>query len=290
MDWSRAAAIFTQPFATLGNAPVSLATITQFIVLLILVTLASRVTRRVLRRRVLPRTRLATGLQEAAARISSYLVLVLGFMIALSTMGFDLTSLTVLAGSLGIGIGFGLQVIFENFISGLIILVERPIEVGHRIEVGETTGQVARIGARSTSILTNDNIVMIIPNSEFIRNRVINWNHGGDPSVRIHVPVGVSYRSDPHEVERLLLEVAASEADVLKTPEPRVTFNRFGDSALEFELRVWTDSMSQNPEAFRSRINFAIWNQFKSHGIEIPFPQRDLNFKAPLQVQVQSEA
>jgi len=290
MDWNRAAAIFTKPFATLGNAPVSLATLVQFVVLLIVVVLLARSTRHVLRRRVLPRTRLESGLQEAAARISGYIVLALGFAVALSTMGFDLTSLTVLAGTLGIGIGFGLQAIFENFISGLIILVERQIEVGHRIEVGTTPGRVTRIGARSTWILTNDNIVIIIPNSEFIKNRVINWNHGGDPSVRIHVPVGVSYRSDPDEVERLLLEVAAADEDVLQEPEPRVTFANFGDSALEFELRVWTASMSQNPEAFRSRINFAIWRTFKNHGIEIPFPQRDLNFKVPLQVQVHSEA
>jgi len=290
MDWKRAAEIFTRPLVTLGSAPVSLATIVQFVLLLAAVVSLARITRRVLRRRLLPHTRLEPGLQEAAARIAGYIVLVFGFAVALATMGFNLTSLAVLAGSLGIGIGFGLQTIVENFISGLILLVERPIEIGHRIEVGTTAGRVTRIGARSTSILTNDNIMMIIPNSEFIRDRVINWSHGGDPRVRIHVPVGVSYGADPSEVERLLLEVAAADGDVLQIPESKVSFEAFGDSALEFELRVWTASMSQNPGAFRSRLNFEIWKKFKSHGIEIPFPQRDLNFKAPLQVRVRNEA
>lgn len=289
VDWQHAAQNFTRPIVTLGGTPVSLATVLQFVLLIFVTVLLSLATRRVLRRRLLPRTRLEPGLQEAAARLAGFMVLALGFAVGLSTVGFDLTSLTVLAGSLGIGIGFGLQTIVENFISGLIIVIERPIQIGHRVEVGSTAGRVTRIGARSTSILTNDNIVMIIPNSEFIKNRVTNWSHGGDSRVRIHVEVGVSYSSDPSEVERLLLEVAAADRDVLQEPAPRVSFETFGDSALKFELRVWTGSMSQNPGAFRSQLNFAIWRTFKSHGVEIPFPQRDLNFKAPLQVHVRNE-
>lgn len=287
MTWSEIFGVFTKPLFQLGQTWISLATMVQFVVIVLLVVLMSRVVRRLLRRRVLARTKLDAGLQYAIARIVSYIVLVLGLLIGLETLGVNLSSLAVIAGALGVGIGFGLQNIVSNFVSGLILLTERPIQIGDRVDVGGTMGGVIRIGARSTTIVTNDNITIIVPNSEFISGRVINWSIG-DPKVRFRIPVGVSYGSDPHLVEKLLLEVADSNPHALKDPPPTVRFVEFADSALNFELRVWSVDMVSRPGALRSELNFAIWDKFKQHGIEIPFPQRDLHLKEPVRVEVKS--
>ena len=206
-------------------------------------------------------------------------------MVGLETIGVDLRSLTVIAGALSVGIGFGLQNIISNFVSGLIILAERPIQVGDRVEIAGAVGQVVRIGARATHVLTNDNIMIICPNTEFVTNRVTNWTHI-DPRVRFRIPVGVSYHSDPELVRRLLLEVAAGNPHVLNDPLPTVVFQQFGDSALNFELRIWSADMAARPGTLESEINFAIWNKFKQQGIEFPFPQRDLHLPVPVQVEL----
>jgi small-conductance mechanosensitive channel len=281
--------MLTQPFFKLGGNEVSLMTLVQIIASVVLVILLARLVRRVLRERVLARTKLDLGQQYAIARIAGYVVLALGLLIVLQTAGINLTSLAVVAGALGIGIGFGLQNIVNNFVSGLIILTERPIQIGNRVEVGGTAGEVIRIGARSTTIVTNDNIVLIIPNAEFVSGRVVNWDHGGDPRVRFRIPVGVSYGSEPRIVEKLLLEVADANEHVLKDPPPKVIFNEFGENSLNFELRAWSSDMAHRPGALKSELNFAIWEKLKANGIEIPFPQRDLHIKAPLQVELKQE-
>jgi small-conductance mechanosensitive channel len=286
MTWTEIFAVFTKPIFQLGQTWVSLATIVQFVVVVALVVTLSRLSRRVLRTRVLMHTKLDAGLQYAIARIVSYIVLVLGLLIGLETLGINLSSLAVVAGALGVGIGFGLQNIVSNFVSGLIILAERPIQVGDRVDLGRgAVGQVKRIGARATHVLTNDNIMIIVPNSEFVSGRVINWTHL-DPRVRFRLPVGVSYGSDPRLVEKFLLEVARANSNVLPDPAPTVVFKEFGDSALLFELRVWSSDMTYRPGSLESQINFAIWDKFKEHGIEIPFSQRDLHLKEPVKVEV----
>jgi small-conductance mechanosensitive channel len=279
--------LFTKPLFQLGQTWVTPATLVEFVAVLLVVVVLSGVVRRLLHRRILVHTNLDPGVRYAIARIVGYVVLVLGLFIGLETLGVNLSSLTVLAGALGVGIGFGLQNIVSNFVSGLILLTERPIRIGDRVDVGGTVGDITRIGARSTALVTNDNITIIVPNSEFITGRVTNWSIG-DPKVRFHIPVGVSYGSDPRLVERLLLEGAAANPHVLKDPPPTVRFVEFGDSSLNFELRVWTIEMVTRPGALRSELNFAIWNTFKQHGIEIPFPQRDLHVKEPVQVEVKS--
>ncbi len=288
MDWSQTFGIFANPLFYLGETPVTLASLIQFIILVILVLIATRMVRRLLRARVLSRLPLGMGAKDAIARLVGYVVLVLGLMVALQTLGVDLTALTVLAGALGIGIGFGLQNIVNNFISGLIILFERPIQLGDRVEVGGVQGDVVRIGGRSTTIRTNDNIDMIIPNGEFISEQVVNLSYG-DRKVRIRIPFGVSYNSEPRQVEKLALEVAAADPDVLKDPPPSVRFMGFGDSSLDFELRAWTADLAHRPGLFRSNLYFALWDQFKKHEIEIPFPQRDVNFRNSLRVQMRPE-
>ncbi len=283
MTWKEIFSFVTHPLFQLGQTWVSLATIVEFICVAILVVVLSRLVRRMVRTRVLVHTKMDVGLQYAIARIISYVVLVLGFVIGLETLGIELRSFTVIAGALGVGIGFGLQNIVSNFVSGLIILSERPVQVGDRVDISGTLGQVVRIGARATHVLTNDNIVIIVPNQEFVANRVINWTHA-DPRVRFRVPVTVSYGSDVRLVEKLLLDVGVANSHVLKDPKPSVVFKEFGQNALLFELRVWSADMAHHPGAIESELNFAIWDTFKKHKIEIPFPQRDLHVREPIRV------
>lgn len=228
---------------------------------------------------LLARTRVEFGIREAVASIVRYLIIAIGFTIILQTAGIDLSALTVLAGALGIGVGLGLQNIASNFVSGLIILFERPIKVGDRIEAGKIVGDVISISLRATTVVSNDNIAIIVPNTEFVSSTVINWSYT-DRDVRFNIPVGVSYSSDPVVVKRLLLEVAADHPGVLERPPPDVLFQEFGDSSLNFVLRVWTQDYTTRPGILRSELNFAISKKFKEHGIEIPFPQRDLHIRS----------
>ncbi|MEO8047103.1 MAG: mechanosensitive ion channel domain-containing protein [Nitrospirota bacterium] len=179
----------------------------------------------------------------------------------------------------GVGVGFGLQNITNNFVSGFILLVERPIKVGDRIEVGPVTGDVVNISLRATTVVTNDNIAIIVPNSDFVSSRVTNWSYT-DRDVRFNFPVGVSYRSDPEVVRQLLLQVADQHAGVLKKPQSDALLMEFGDSALNFVLRVWTRQYTTTPGVLRSELNFMISKTFKEHDIEIPFPQRDIHIRS----------
>jgi len=257
---------------TIGKSELTVGNIFTLLVILALVFVAERYLRRLLRRRVLSRTHLGPDLQYAVSRFVGYCFIAISFFFAVKVIKLDLSGLAVIVGGLGIGIGFGLQNIVSNFISGLIILGERPIAIGHRIEVGGVAGQVTQINLRSTTVVTNDNISIIVPNSDFITHAVTNWSYG-DPKVRMRLPVGVAYGSDVEKLTRVLLEV-------LKVPEPTVRFLGFGDSSLDFELAVWTIEMSHRPTRFRSDLYFAIERKLRENKIEIPFPQRDLHLRS----------
>lgn len=228
--------------------------------------------------KLLSRSSMSRGSKYAIASISRYIVFVLGLLVILSQVGFDLDTLTVIFGALGVGIGFGLQHIINNFVSGIIILLEKPIQVGDRVEVEGIEGDVIEISMRATKVKTNDNVTHIVPNGEFISKRVINWSHG-DPKVRRRIPVGVAYGSDPEKIRELLLEVAKEEPAVMDDPEPDVFFEDFGDSSLNFLLRVWTVELTSRPGLLKSKLNFAIAKKFKENDIKIPFPQRDIYIK-----------
>jgi small-conductance mechanosensitive channel len=288
MSWKEMADWLGQPLFTVGRTEVSIASLAWIMALVVLLIILSRFTRRILRTHLLKHTKMDVGLQYLISRIASYMMLVFGLLIGLETIGVNLSSLAVIGGALGVGIGFGLQNIVHNFVSGLIIMGERAIQIGDRVDVSGTLGEVIRVGARSTSVRTNDNIVIILPNSEFVSNRVINWSHMGDQNVRLIIPVGVSYGSEPREIERLLLEVAAATPHVLKDPAPKVVFRAFGESSLDFELRVWTAEMTHRPGLLKSDLYFAIWDRLKEAGIEIPFPQRDLHIKEPVKIEVEA--
>ena len=218
------------------------------------------------------------GTRTALGTMIRYFFVLIGVVVIIQSAGINLSSLTILAGAFGIGIGFGLQNITNNLVCGLVILIERPIKVGDRIEVGEVIGEVKIISPRATTVQSNDNISYIIPNADFITSRVINWSHS-DLNVRLHVPVGVSYGSDPGQVKQLLLSAAALHHGVLKEPAPDVIFTGYGESSLNFELRIWTTDFIRQPLILKSDLYFAIWDIFQEHRIEIPFPQRDIHIK-----------
>jgi len=265
--------------APLPGVSISLLQLFLLVGLLILVFWLSSQTKRFLFNRFLVHSGLDRSLQYAIAQIVSNIVLVVGVFIVLQNTGIHLEALTVFAGAVGVGIGFGLQNITSNFISGLVILAERPIAIGDRVEVGGITGQVAKIRARSTVIVTNDNITTIVPNQKFIDSPVTNWTYG-DPKVRFRVPVGVAYGSDIEKVRTALIEAAAEVPHTLEDPAPSVFFVEFGNSSLNFELVAWSDQMSARPRRYRSDLNFAIERKFREAGIEIPFPQRDLHIRS----------
>ena len=267
-----------RPYFHIGKLPVTPVFFFKTVLFLIGLGIVSGMVRRFLLHRALIRTSLDEGQRYAFAHIMGYVVFLFGLLVGLQLVGLDLSNLVLLGSAIGIGLGFGLQNIANNFVSGIILLTERPVRVGDRVEVGGTNGDVVRIGARSTWVRTNDNVVIIIPNSEFINNRVTNWTVN-DRQVRFNIPLGVSYGSDPERVREVLLEVAGRHPDVLKSPAPQILFKGFGDSSLDFHLRVWTTTRVQTPLPLASELYFSIFRAFKENGIEIPFPQRDLHLK-----------
>lgn len=218
------------------------------------------------------------GVKGSISTFTRYVVVIVGSLITLDTVGVSLSSLAALGAVLMVGIGFGLQNITQNFIAGLIILLERPIKVGDLVEVKGVSGKVIEIGARSTLVNTRDDITIIVPNSQFIAEQVVNESFSGD-RIRLHIQVGVSYGSDTRLVEKVLKEVGKSHIKVIDYPAPTVIFLSFGDSSLNFELRVWTKELWDN-ESLKSDIRFSIDEAFREHAITIPFPQTDLHIKS----------
>jgi small-conductance mechanosensitive channel len=263
----------------LPGVKLSLLQIFILIALLVGVFWLSSRTKRFLFNRLLARSGLDRALQHAIAQIVGYVVLIVGILVVLDNSGIHLGTLAVFAGAVGVGVGFGLQNIVSNFISGLVILAERPITIGDRIEVAGIVGQVERIRARSTVIRTNDNIMMIVPNTKFIDSPVTNWTYG-DRRVRFRIPVSVAYGSDIAKVRDTLLAVAGENLHTLKEPAPSAFLENFGENAIEFKLVVWSSEMSARPSRYRSDINFAIAAKFREAGIEMPFPQRDLHIRS----------
>jgi small-conductance mechanosensitive channel len=272
-------AFFSRPLFALGDTSVTLWSLLYIAALVVALFLVAGWLRRWVSERLLRRSRLDPGARQAVGAITRYVVLLTGLLVIVQTVGIDLTTLNVLAGAVGIGVGFGLQNVISNFISGLIIMFERPIKIGDRIVVDDVEGDVIEIGARSTVVVTNDNIAIIVPNGKFITENVINWKYN-DGTVRFRIPVGVAYGSDVRLVERLLLAAAEAEPEVLDDPPPVVRFVAFGESALEFELRAWSTSAVNRKGRLTSALNFAIHDSFREHGIEIPFPQRDLHLRS----------
>jgi len=269
--------LLTRTLFTLGEkTPITLEGIFYFLIAILLLFYITDKFQKKVVHKILVKSNIDLGVSESIGTIFRYIAITIGLFVIIQTAGIDLTALGFIAGALSVGIGFGLQGITNNFISGLIILFERPVKVGDRIDVGEISGDVVRIAARATTVITNDNISIIIPNSEFINSRVINWSHN-DRRIRFNYTVGVSYDENPRIIRKLLLDVAKENNAVLKHPPPDVLFQDFADSALIFNLRVWTYEYTDRPNVLRSHIYYAIFKKFDDNNIKIPYPQRDLH-------------
>jgi small-conductance mechanosensitive channel len=219
------------------------------------------------------------GLPYAISSLLHYLILLLGFLAAIGAMGVDLNRVTLLTGAFGVGVGFGLQTIVNNFVSGIILLLERPIQVGDAIQMTDLDGEVRRIGIRSTTVHTWRGAEVIVPNATLISGNLTNWTLS-DRTRRFELPVGVAYGADPQRVIDLLREAAAAVPGVLGKPAPVVLFQGFGDSALNFEVRAWT-ARFEEWAAVHSQVAVAVNAALKAAGIEIPFPQRDVTLRFP---------
>jgi len=262
----------------LGALEISIGAILTFFLTIYASFLISRLVRFTLEEEVLPRVALARGVAGAMTKILHYLIVTTGFFIALTAAGFDLGRVTIVAGALSVGIGFGLQTVVNNFVSGLILLIERPIEAGDTIELGMLKGQVRRIGIRSSIIKTFEGAEVIVPNADLISREVTNWTMS-DRNRRVEIKVGVAYGSDPNMVMYILKDIAKNSEDVLEYPEPMILFLGFGESSLDFSLRAWTGRFD-GWLALSSELTLEIHNALYDAGIEIPFPQRDLHVKS----------
>lgn len=264
---------------SMGESNLTIGLVLTLIISFIVLFVGSEWFRRILVNKVLNRYQIETGTRQSIGTIVKYVLILAGIFSILQTSGVDLSAFGILAGAIGVGIGFGLQNVTNNFISGLIILFEQPIKIGDRIEVGDVTGDVVKISARSTTIVTNDNISIIVPNSQFIDSQVINWSHS-DRNIRFNFPVGVSYQEDPERIKKILLEIASANPGVLKTPEPDILFEDYGDSSINFNLRVWTSEYINKPKVLKSQLYYEIFRRFREEEVEIPFPQRDIHLRS----------
>lgn len=259
------------PLFTMGKLPITPLFLIKCSLFLIALSLFSRLFRRFLANRVLTHTSMDRGHQYAFVRATGYVIFALGLIVGLDSTGLNLRSLMVVGGALGVGIGFGLQNIVANFVAGIVILWEGPIKLGDFIDVGNTHGEVIRIGARGTWVRTFDNEIIIVPNSEFINTRVANWT-ANDRTVRLTVPVGISYDSDLDAVREVLLDIANRNEHVLQDPPPAVLVTGFGDHAINISLRVSTATMIDRTSILISDLFTEIFRVFREKKIVLPFP------------------
>jgi len=248
------------------------------VVAVLLSFVLSRIIRSTLSKHLFKKLEIDEGLEYALLRFVHYVVLVIGAYIGLKTVNIPLGALVGLFAIIGVGIGFGMQNLASNFISGIILLLERPVKVGDRLAVNDVWGDVKRINLRTTLIETPDNIAIIVPNSKLLENEVTNYSYG-DRKIRLKIPVGIAYGSDCEKVSQLLLQVAMENQLIMDTPPPRIRFSEFGDSSLNFILLCWIPDVGEKYNVV-SDVNFGIEKKFRENGIEIPFPQRDLHIRS----------
>ncbi len=257
-----------------GSISTSVGDILAFFLMVLAAYLLSSFIRFLLEEDVYPRAGVAPGVSYATSSLLNYIILAVGFVLAIGVLGVDMTKVTVLAGAFSVGIGFGLQSVVNNFVSGLILLFERPIHVGDTVQVGNLLGRVRRIGIRASIVRTAQGSEIIVPNANLITQEVTNWTLS-DQLRRIDLPVGVSYGTAPKKVIELLESVACTHADVLQNPAPRALFMGYGDSSINFELRAWAEFA--NWQQVHSDLTVAIYDAVYAAGMSFPFPQRDVH-------------
>jgi len=265
--------VLSTPIFELSGSSVSVVNFFFAIILFFAIIKCAKFSRRYISK-FLDQYEIDQGVKGSIEKIIYYMMIVIGALTSLDSIGISLSSLAAVGAVLMVGIGFGLQNVALNFISGLIILFERPVKVGDLVEVGGVDGKVMEIGIRSTLIHTRDDVAIIVPNSEFISKNVINQSFSGE-KVRLHLKVGVAYGSDVPKVQTVLENVSLEHELVLSSPAPKVFFTDFGSSSLDFELTFWTKNSWKN-EVILSDLRFSIDQKFREEQITIPFPQRDV--------------
>jgi len=263
---------------SVGGTKITIMNIAYLIIFLAFFTFVSKIIRKALQNRVLPRTRLDIGARASFINIVIYTFWILAIYTGINILGINLSSLAFVAGALGVGIGFGLQNIVNNFVSGIILLFDKSLQVGDMVQLGEDWGTISRINIRTTIVQTFDNASLIIPNSQILSDRVMNWSFK-DPKVRRQVDVGVAYGSDVQKVRTILLNIVQNMPEIINDPAPRVDFMDFGDSALIFRVRFWIFSPDYWLTA-PTELRFKIDAEFKKNNIEIAFPQQDIHIRS----------
>lgn len=261
---------------TIGGFPISLEFLITAVLVVIIFIAAIRLGGRFISLLLERNSHIDDGQRVLVEKLANVAMIVVGFLLAMDILGIDLTALAFFSGAFGLAIGFGLQKTFGNLISGIILLMDRSIKPGDVIAVGDSFGWVNKIGIRAVSIITRDGKEHLIPNENMMTNEVENWSYSSK-NVRVRIPVGVAYNSDIVQVEELLLAVAKDHKRVLKQPIPRVLIKGFGDNSVDFEFRIWIRDPEEGVSNIKSDILKQIWHVFHEHGVEFPFPQRDVH-------------
>ncbi len=278
VEWAKWLWAYVNRPYEVGNFKVSVSSLLMGIGIILIALTLSRLISAFLQRRIAKRAHIDPGIQYTIVRLVYYAINTIGFLSAVSiAFNANLTTLAVVFTALSVGIGFGLQYIAADIASGFILLFERPVRVGDRVTIGDDEGDVQSINLRTTTIMTNDRIAIIVPNSKLVSQRLVNWSYG-DPRARISIPIGVASDSDVDLVTRTLLRAAEGVENVLDDPKPSVQFLKFGDSTLDFRLLVWTSRPRLHPQ-IKSDINYNIEKLFREAGIEIPYPTQELRIR-----------
>ena len=274
---------------TLGGMRISALTVIKAMLALALLLWVATFASRLLESRIKSAPNLTPSVQVLFTKLLKIVLVTIAVVAALGSVGIDLTAFAVFSGAVGVGIGFGLQKVVANLISGVILLLDRSVKPGDVIAVGQSYGWIDSLGARYVSVVTRDGIEHLIPNEELITSRVENWSYSNN-LLRLRAPIGISYGADVRQAMRLCLEAARAAPRVLAQPEPVCLLTGFGDSSVELELGFWIDDPQAGTTNVRSAVLLGVWDRFREHGIEIPFPQRDLHIRTPAELRLVTAA
>ena len=272
----------------LGQLRLSALTVIKGVLALAVLLWLATVISGIMERRINALPNLTPSVQVLFAKLLKIVLITVAIVAAVSTVGIDLTAFTVFSGAVGVGVGFGLQKVVSNLISGVILLMDKSVKPGDVISVGETYGWINTLGARYASVVTRDGTEYLIPNEDIITQQVVNWSYSNN-SVRLKIPIGISYKSDVRKAIALCLEAAAEVERVIKEPKSVCLLKGFGDSSVDLELRIWIDDPQNGVSNVKSLVLLLVWDKFHEHGIEIPFPQRDLHIRSAEPVPVVTE-
>jgi small-conductance mechanosensitive channel len=272
---------------SIGDLRVSLLVIVKSAIILVLLFWVAAIVSGFTERRVQKIEDMSPSMQVLTGKLVRVGLFTLAVIIGLESIGFNLTGLTVFSGAVGVGVGFGLQKVVSNLISGVILLLDKSIKPGDVIEVGNTFGWIATLGGRYVSVVTRDGREYLIPNEDLITSQVINWSHT-DRKVRLEVTFGVSYDADPHEVRRIAIEAGTRPKRVLKTPLPVCHLTEYGAYSIDFVLRFWIADPHAGVVNIKGEVLLALWDALKENGIEIPFPRRDVEIRGPVKVSLET--